>query len=123
MKNYVQPGDVISYTLGSGETTLASGKAVKIGLLVGVIASLARNGQTVFFDKASAENDVAQVQLEGVFTLPKTTGEAWTQGAKVYWDNTAKSVTTTAAGNTAMGYAWAAYSSGAASGDVLLARF
>lgn len=123
MKNYVQPGNVISYTLGSGETTLASGKAVKIGLLVGVIASLARNGQTVFFTQASAENDVAQVSLEGVYTLPKTTGEAWTQGAKVYWDNTAKAVTTTASGNTAMGYAWAAYSSGATSGDVLLARF
>lgn len=123
MKNYVQKGNVISYTLGSGETTLASGKAVKIGGLVGVIASLARNGQTVFDNQASAQNDVAQVQLEGVFTLPKTTGEAWTQGAKVYWDNTAKSVTTTASGNTAMGYAWDAYSSGATSGDVLLARF
>lgn len=42
---------------------------------------------------------------QGVFTLPKAAGEAWTVGAKLYWDAGNGNFTTTAGGNTAYGSA------------------
>lgn len=118
--NLVQPGNMITYTLGSGETAVASGKGILIGAMVGNVISLQRNDQTVFKNQASAEGDVAEVSLSGVYTMEKTTGEAWTIGAKVYWNNTTKKFTTTASGNTFGGYAFAAALSAATFGDVLL---
>lgn len=110
-QNIIQHGSRLDVTLGSGETAVASGKGYLIGAMFGVLLSLTRNGQTVFSTAASAQGDVAVVALEGVFTLPKATG-AITLGAKVYWDNTAKNITTTSASNTFCGYAWAAQASG-----------
>lgn len=118
--NLVQPGHVMTYTLGSGETAVASGKGILIGAIVGVVISLQRNDQTVFKNVASAEGDVAEVALNGVYVLEKTTGEAWTQGAKLYWNNTTKKFTTTASGNTFGGYANAGALSAATTGEVLL---
>lgn len=120
--NLIQPGDTITYVLGSGETAVASGKGILIGVMVGVVISLQRNDQTVFKNQASAEGDVAEVRLEGVYLLEKTTGEAWSQGAKLYWNNTTKKFTTTASGNTFGGYAWAAALSAATTGEVSLWR-
>lgn len=110
-QSYVQEGKRFEAALGSGETTVAAGKGYLIGAMFGVVLNLTRNGQTVFSNQASAQNDVAVVALEGVYTLPKATG-AITLGAKLYWDNTAKNVTTTASGNTFCGYAWTAQASG-----------
>ncbi len=110
-QSYVQHGERIEVTLGSGETAVASGKGYLIGAMFGVVVALTRNGQTVFSNQASAQGDVAVVALEGVFTLPKATG-AVTVGAKVYWDNTAKNITTTVGSNVFVGYAWAAQASG-----------
>lgn len=31
-----------------------------------------------------------EFDVEGVFDLPKTSAQAWTQGALLYWDNTNK---------------------------------
>ncbi len=109
--NYVQHGERIEVTLGSGETAVASGKGYLIGGMFGVVVALTRNGLTVFSNQASAQGDVAVVALEGVYTLPKATG-AITLGAKVYWDNTAKNITTTSSSNTFCGYAWTAQASG-----------
>jgi len=39
----------------------------------------------------------------GLWILPKTAANTPAQGAKAYWDDTAKSVTTTASGNTLIG--------------------
>lgn len=119
MQNYIQEGDRMEVTLGSGETGFASGKGYLVGAMFGVITSLTRNGQTVFSTQASAQGDIAVLALEGVFTLPKATG-AITLGAKLYWDNTAKNITTTASGNTFCGYAWTAQSSGDATVQVKL---
>ena len=46
----------------------------------------------------------------GVFDLPKTTANDITVGAALYWNDTAKEVTTTASGNTKIGVAIAAKS-------------
>lgn len=110
MQNFIS-GFTIDVTLGSGETTFASGKLYLVGAMVGVITSLTRAGQTVFTNQASAQGDIAVVSLEGVYTLPKATG-AITLGAKLYYDATNKNLTTTASGNTFAGYAFTAQQSG-----------
>ena len=54
-----------------------------------------------------------EVAVEGVFTIDKTTGETWTFGEKLYWDDATKKLTTTAASNKVVGFA----AQDAASGD------
>ncbi|MFO1209011.1 MAG: DUF2190 family protein [Amaricoccus sp.] len=54
-----------------------------------------------------------ETQVTGVIDLAKTASQAWTAGAKVYWDNTAKRVTNVASGNTLVGVALLAVGSGA----------
>lgn len=110
-QSFINPGDRFEATLVSGETTLRAGNGYLVGGMFGVITSLTRNGQTVFTNQASAPGDIAVLALEGVFSLPKATG-AVTVGAKVYWDNVAKNVTTTVGSNTFIGYAWQAQASG-----------
>ncbi len=53
-------------------------------------------------------------------TFDKTTGEAWTAQAALYWNNTTKKFTTTASGNTLRGCAAVAAVSGDTSGEVLI---
>lgn len=100
MKNFVQNGKVITYTVPA-DTTIDSGDVVIIGGLKGV----AQTGGTT--------GDAITVQLYGVFNLPKTGGQAITQGALVYWNAGAGLVTTVSTDNTLLGHAFL----GAASGD------
>lgn len=72
---------------------LASGDGCLVGSRFGVAKGSAASGATVV------------LELSGVFTLTKTTGQAWTAGAKIYWDNTNRRCTTTATGNTLIGWA------------------
>ncbi|MET3892789.1 putative RecA/RadA family phage recombinase [Bosea sp. OAE506] len=105
MKNYVRDGDRIPLIAPAGG--VVSGTGYLIGALFAVAVHSAAAG--VEFTG----------QTEGVVTLPKATG-AITQGALVYWDNAAKNVTTTSAGNTKIGYAAAAQLSGDATVNVRL---
>ena len=70
-------------------------------------------------DAATKSNHVYDSEVSGG---AKATGEAWSVGQAIYWDNTAKNVTTTSSGNTLIGAAAAAVGSGAGetSGNVLL---
>ncbi|MFG6081605.1 DUF2190 family protein [Paracoccus litorisediminis] len=104
-KNYLQAGD--SLTLPA-PAALASGEAVLVGAIFGVAQVAAASGASVTLSRT------------GVFTLPKTTGQAWTVGAKVYWDAANKLVTTTASGNTLIGAAVDAKLAADATGSVLL---
>lgn len=100
MKNFVQRGHTITliapYALLSGQ-----------GLLVGSIFGVASNDAAI-----STE---VETRLEGIYSLIKATGAAWTVGALIYWDNTARNCTTTAATNKLIGVATAA----AAAGDTV----
>ena len=90
MKNFVKSGRTIDVP---APAAIASGDLVVVGSLFGV---------------AYADADVgAYVELatEGVFNLPKTSEQAWTVGAKVYWDGANKVATTVASGNTLIGHA------------------
>lgn len=60
-------------------------------------------------------------KLKGV-TKTGATGKAWVTGQAVYWDNSAKSWTSTATGNTKKGYAAAIATAAATTGDVILAN-
>jgi predicted RecA/RadA family phage recombinase len=105
MKNYVQPGNTLTLI---APYAVASGAALKVGLIIGVAATAAGIGATVEADTV------------GVFTLAKATGAAWTVGALLYWDDTAKNCTTTAASNQKIGVAVVAAGAGDTTGVVKL---
>lgn len=106
MTNYRQPGESVTLTAPTGG--VVSGTAYLIGSLVVVAAIDA--AQTLPFTGMTV----------GVFELAKATGQTWTEGAKLYLDNTAHNLTTTAGGNTLAGVAVADAASGDTTGLVRL---
>lgn len=105
MKNFVQPGNTVTMPAPSGG--VLSGQGLLVGTLFGVAA----------YDAAEAAE--VEMDLVGVFDLPKAAG-AITQGAPIYWDDTAKNVTATATGNDLIGAAILAADAGAATARVRL---
>lgn len=105
MKNYVQPGDTLTLT---APYAVASGAGLLVGSIFGVATAAAASGDTV------------EAAVAGVFDLAKATGAAWTVGARIYWDDTAKNCTTTASTNKLIGVAVAAAASGDTVGRVRL---
>jgi predicted RecA/RadA family phage recombinase len=95
MRNYIQKGENITV---DSPADLLSGAGVIIGNLFGVANGDAQTGKPVVLSTV------------GVFDLPKTTANDITVGAALYWNDTAKEVTTTASGNTKIGVAIAAKS-------------
>lgn len=90
MKNFVQPGDVVSLV---APADVASGEGLKVGAIVGIATHAAKAGEKV------------ETKLGGVFDVKKTSAQAWTPGAAIYWDDAAKAFTTTSSGNTKVGAA------------------
>jgi len=90
MKNYVQKGENITIIAGA---IIPSGQGVLAGLIFGVAAGAATSGETV---------DLVTV---GVFEMPKVAANVFAVGAAVFWDDTAKLMTSTASGNTKIGVA------------------
>ncbi len=73
---YVQDGDVMDYA--NAGSAITAGSVVAVGNVIGV----------ALVDIA-ATTGVGSLAMEGVFSLPKVTGTAWTQGAKLLWDASA----------------------------------
>lgn len=90
MKNFVRLGHTLVLTAAYA---VVSGAGCLIGTIFGVAQTDIANGADGPF------------LLEGVVDLAKKAGDTPAQGAAVYWDNAAKNVTTTAAGNTKIGVA------------------
>jgi predicted RecA/RadA family phage recombinase len=90
MKTFAQPGLSVSLPMPYDRT---SGQGVLVGALFGVVAVDALSG-------ASAE-----VAVNGVFDITKEAPLVIAVGARVFWENTNKRVTTTATGNVAIGHA------------------
>lgn len=104
MQNYVQSGKVLELTAPSGGVT--SGVPVLIGdLLVVPVAS-------------ADETEKFSGEVVGVFECAKATGEAWTEGDTLYWDNGNSRFTSTASGNYKAGVVAEAAASAAALGKV-----
>lgn len=106
MKNYLRDGDRIPLTAPVG------GVVSGTGYLIGALFVVAVN--------SAAAGAPFTAQTEGVVTLPKVGAQAQTEGALLYWDNAAKNVTTTSAGNTKIGYCAAAELAAAATVSVRL---
>lgn len=105
MKNFVQNGEVMELTAPYARL---SGEGALIGAMFGVAT----------VDVASGAR--ANFILEGVVTLKKTSAQAWTEGALIYWDNTNKECTTTSTANTRIGCAAAAATNPSDTGSVRL---
>ena len=90
MRNYVQPGKTLTMTAPSGGVVAV--KFYMIGLAFGVAAQTA------------AEGELFDLETGGVYELPKTSAQAWTEGAAIYAD-TNGIMTTTATDNTKVGVA------------------
>jgi predicted RecA/RadA family phage recombinase len=101
MKNYLQNGHVIRVTTPAGG--IASGEGLIVGHIFGIAAY------------SAAEGDPLELATTGAFRLPKASAAVLTVGARVAWDNTAKQVTTPAAGRFPIGVAVEAAGSGATS--------
>lgn len=98
MKNFVQNGDIIHVVISG--SAVVSGQVLKIGNVIGVATKDGAIGDTVAFS------------VSGVYSLVKVTTDVVTQGALMYWDDTAKKVTITATSNTLVGPAWEAAGNG-----------
>jgi len=105
MKNYLQKGAMITVAAAAA---VSSGEGVLVGAMFGVAAGDAGIGDDV------------TIAREGVFILNKLSAQAWTVGAKVYWDNTAGQCTTVVSANTLIGYAAQAAADPSATGVVVL---
>lgn len=106
MKNFIHHGRSIPV---AAPATVASGELVKIGVLVGVAGHSAAIGEAF------------ELHLEGVYDVPKTSAQAWTVGAAIYFDPTDEVATTTAAaGNVLIGAAIEAAANPSATGRIRL---
>jgi predicted RecA/RadA family phage recombinase len=105
MKNLIQKGEIVTAT---APYALSSGQGVKAGSLFGIVATDAAIGGSI------------EVARKGVFDITALTTDSGQQGAKVYWDDTARRITTTASGNTLVGCLAAPKTSADASARVLL---
>lgn len=75
MKNFVQLGGVITLT---APYTVASGAGALVGAIFGVATADITSGAD------------GEFETFGVYDLAKTSAQAWTQGQKIYWDNSNK---------------------------------
>jgi predicted RecA/RadA family phage recombinase len=105
MKNFIQPGNVITV---AAPADVVSGAGVLVGAMFGIASGNAKSTEDL------------ELQVTGVFELPKVAAQAWAQGVKIYWDNTAKNCTSTASGNTLIGVATAAAANPSDAGTVRL---
>ena len=105
---YVQDGDFLNYT--------PSGAAVTAGQVV------LCTDRCFVAPRAIADGELGALATEGVWTIQKTTSEAWTFGGKLYWNAGTSKATTTASTNKVLGYAAAVALSAATEGSVLLGQ-
>jgi len=105
MKTFVQPGVVLTFAAPAAVT---SGQVLLVNALLGVVQANAASG---------ADMDLLTT---GVVTCTKKTGEAWAIGAKIYWNDTNKEMTTLATGAVLAGVAASVQASGDTTGNVRL---
>jgi predicted RecA/RadA family phage recombinase len=98
MRNYIQPGYAITLL---APYDVVSGDGLLVGSIFGVASHDASTGAEV------------EAQLTGVVEITKVGTQAWTAGARVYWDDTNKRATNVATDNTLIGVAVLAVGAGA----------
>lgn len=73
MNNFIQPGEVLTLTT---DRAVSSGGGFLAGAIFGVAAATYANGDSGEFNTC------------GVYSLAKTSAQAWAVGDKIYWDDT-----------------------------------
>lgn len=107
MKNFKQQGEAFGFVAPYART---AGQGVQVGAaLFGICTNDVANGASGVAKRGS-----------GVYTLDKTSAQAWAIGDKLYWDNTNKVVTSVSTSNLYIGVAFAVAANPSATGDVLL---
>jgi predicted RecA/RadA family phage recombinase len=106
MKNYIQPGNVLTLTSAFGVT---SGQGVLLNKFFGVAN----------YDAPVPGNPI-EVSVVGVYSLPKAATIVFAVGDYVYWDDTNHNVTSVATANKLIGAATAAAASSDTSAAVRL---
>jgi len=105
MKNFTQRGNVISVI---APYALASGDGFKVGAFFGVACGSAAAGTSV------------EMSRRGVFELKALNTDAGVAGARIYWDDSNRRLTTTLSGNILVGCLTEAKSNGQSTAAVLL---
>jgi predicted RecA/RadA family phage recombinase len=90
MVNFIQEGDTLTV---KAPYAVTSGSGMKVGTNLFGVASV-----------DAAQNDIIEAAVEGVFDVAKD-ASSFTDGAPVYWDDTAKKATSTVATNLKIGIA------------------
>lgn len=99
MNNYVQPGGALDVTMPGAKT---KGDGVKVGTkLFGIAVDTYTSGQA------------GVIWTQGVFDIAKTTGQAYSAGDAVWWNDTTAKVTSGTGANIEAGVVVEAASSGA----------
>jgi predicted RecA/RadA family phage recombinase len=102
MRNFVQPGDVLTLTAPYDRL---SGQGALVGSIFGVATGDVLSGAT------------GEFAIVGVFALAKAPSQAWAVGQKIYFDAAAKLATSIATSNIHIGHCVEAVPGGA--GDVI----
>lgn len=98
-------GAELVFTAGTG---LTAGQGLLSGDAFGVVKATVSSGQE------------ATLQVRGIFTLPKVSGDTFALHARVYWDNAQGKLTTTSSGNRSAGVVTVAAGVGVTTASVLL---
>jgi len=94
-QNFIQRGDI------GLEITITSAVVTGVAVLYGTKLGVPLRSETDLTQKVAHG-------FSGVWSCDKTTAEAWTVGAPLYWNNTTKKLTTNAAAGANVLVAWAA---------------
>jgi predicted RecA/RadA family phage recombinase len=109
MKNFIQPGHSLAMAV-----PYAGGVTAGQGMLVGALFGVAAVD--------GAQNAVIEGATQGVFDLTKQPSLAIAAGARVFWDDSNRRITTTATGNYQVGIAVLASTTADTTVRVWLAR-
>jgi predicted RecA/RadA family phage recombinase len=91
MKNYIQPGNIITVTAPTGGVT--SGAGLLVGNLFGIATADATAGADV------------EIATTGVFDLPKAANATFTEGQRISWNLATAQTVTPASGMIPIGIA------------------
>ena len=92
MRNFIQPGNSLAVAVPyAGGVT--AGQGVLVGALFGIAAV------------DGVQNATIEIATQGVFDVTKQPSLAITAGARVFWDDTNRRITTTATSNFQVGIA------------------
>lgn len=105
-QNFVQEGEVVTLTMPYARAS--SGLGVQVGAIFGVTMDA--------YDNAAS----GRVEREGIHTLAKTSAQAWTQGQRLFWDDTNKRLDSDSTVGMFVGAAYEAAANPSSTGKVLL---